>query len=153
MTRTRNTGFEIKLPSNTCTDKNCPFHGTLKIRGKQFVGRVVSDKMQYSVVVEWIGWRHIPKYERYKKTRTKVAAHNPSCINAVEGDLVKIGECRPLSKTKNFVVLKVLGKAEKYDLEKEALEEGKHKEKLKEEANKAEAKPRTEEGEKQDASA
>ena len=139
MNRTRNPGFDTKAPSKTCDDTNCPFHGTIKVRGKQFTGRVVSDKMQRSVVVEWIGWRPIPKYERYKKTRTKVIAHNPPCLDAVEGDLVKIGECRALSKTKNFVVMKVLGKSEKYELEKEALEEGKHKESLKHEAAKAES--------------
>jgi small subunit ribosomal protein S17 len=138
MTRTKETGFGIKAPSKSCEDKNCPFHGTLKVRGKQFTGTVVSQKMQRSVVVEWVGWRFIPKYERYKKTKTKVTAHNPPCVHAVEGDVVKIGECRPLSKTKNFVVLKVLGKEEKYALEKEALEEGKHKEAQKELANKAE---------------
>jgi small subunit ribosomal protein S17 len=34
-------------------------------------------------------------------------AHNPPCINAKEGDVVKIAECRPLSKTKKFVVIEV----------------------------------------------
>ncbi|MBU2561294.1 MAG: 30S ribosomal protein S17 [Nanoarchaeota archaeon] len=132
MARTRKAGFDIELPKESCNDKNCPFHGTLKVRGKQFTGKVVSDRMQHSVIVEWLGWRYIPKYERYKKTRTRIIAHSPPCINPVEGDIVKIGECRPLSKTKNFVVLKVLGKVEKYELEKEALAEGKRKEKPKE---------------------
>jgi small subunit ribosomal protein S17 len=140
MARTRNTGFDVKPPSDKYDDSNCPFHGTLKIRGKQFTGKVVSGKMQHSVIVEWTGWRHIPKYERYRKIKTRIAAHNPPCVNAVEGDMVRIGECRPLSKTKNFVVLKVLGKAEQYELEKEALEEGKHKEKAKEEKKSEEKK-------------
>lgn len=135
MTRTRSTGFGTQAPKETCTDKNCPFHGTLKTRGKQFTGTIVSDKMQHSVKVEWLGWRYIPKYERYKKTRTSVIAHNPDCVNAVEGDMVRISECRPLSKTKNFVVIKVLGKADKYEMEKAALEEGKHKITKKEQAN------------------
>jgi small subunit ribosomal protein S17 len=131
MARTRKVGFGIESPSRTCDDVNCPFHGTLKTRGKQFTGKVVSDKMQKAVIVQWIGWRRIPKYERYRKTKTKVVAHNPPCIDAKEGDIVKILECRPLSKTKNFVVVHVQGKAEKYELEKGALEEGKHKEKEK----------------------
>ena len=91
--------------------------------------------MQRSVKVEWKGTRRIPKYERYKKTKTVVIAHNPQCLNAVEGDMVKIAECRPLGKTKNFVVLKVLGKADKYEMEKDALAEGKHKQKKKEQEN------------------
>jgi small subunit ribosomal protein S17 len=146
MTRSRTTGFGIEAPQKGCDDKNCPFHGTLKVRGKQFTGKVVSHKMQRSVVVEWQGWRHIPKYERYKRTRTKVIAHNPPCINAAEGDRVMIGECRPLSKMKNFVVMKVLGKLEKYALEREALEEGKHKIKKKEAENKEAAEERQEKG-------
>ena len=35
--------------------------------------------------------------------------HNPDCINAKEGDLVGVVECRPLSKTKNFVIIRKLG--------------------------------------------
>ncbi len=137
MTRTKEIGMGTKSPSQTCNDANCPFHGTLKIRGKSFTGKVVSNKMQRSIVVEWSGWRRLPKYERYQKTRTKITVHNPPCLNAVEGDLVKIGECRPLSKTKNFVVLQVLGKVEKYTLEKESLEEGKKRIKTKEKKEEA----------------
>ncbi len=47
------------------------------------------------------------KYNRYIKKRTKLKAHNPSCVNANKGDVVTIMECRPLSKTKKFVVLEV----------------------------------------------
>lgn len=130
MTRTRKTG---EGTSQTCTDKKCPFHGLLKIRGKQFTGKVVSHKMQHSALVEWTGWQYISKYERYKRIRTKIAVHNPTCIDAKEGDIVRVAECRPLSKAKNFVILQVLGKAAKYALEKEAKEQGKHKRKIKEE--------------------
>jgi small subunit ribosomal protein S17 len=125
--RTRKSGFDEKTPQKACTDKNCPYHGQLKVRGKQFSGKVVSDKMQRSVIVEWTGLRYIPKYERYKKVKTRLMAHNPACVNAAEGDDVKLGECRPLSKTKNFVVLSVIGKSEKYAVEKEAMAESKHK--------------------------
>ncbi|MCK4969892.1 MAG: 30S ribosomal protein S17, partial [Thermoplasmata archaeon] len=37
----------------------------------------------------------------------KYSAHNPPCLSAKEGDNVTIAECRPLSKTVNFVVVKV----------------------------------------------
>lgn len=135
MTRTKNAGWDVKQPEKTCEDKNCPFHGSLKTRGKQFTGKVVSDKMQRSIVVEWTGWKYIPKYERYKKKKTKITVHNPPCLNAKEGDLVRICECRPLSKTKNFVVISVIGTLEHYKLDKAAREEGRHKEKAKEIAN------------------
>lgn len=91
--------------SSSCADKNCPKHGSLSIRGRTFVGKVISSKMSKTVNVEWERRVHVPKYERYMKKRTKVKAHNPECIAAKEGDTVKIGECRPLSKTKQFVVL------------------------------------------------
>jgi small subunit ribosomal protein S17 len=53
----------------------------------------------------------VPKFERYKKVRSKIAAYNPDCIAAKEKDIVKIGECRKLSKTKSFVVLGIEKKA------------------------------------------
>ena len=134
-TRTRNPGHGINQPSNSCDDINCPFHGSLKIRGKAFTGTVISDKMQRSAVVSWEGRKYVPKFERYKKTRTRLSAHNPDCVNAKEGDEVLLHECRPLSKTKSFVIVKVIGQKEDYILEKHLEEEGKHKLKKKEIAN------------------
>lgn len=43
------------------------------------------------------------------KKRSKLHAHNPRCIRARPGDIVTIGECRPISKTKSFVILEVVG--------------------------------------------
>ena len=97
--------MSVKEPSQKCDDINCPFHGSLKVRGHTFTGTVTSDGMQRSAVVAWESRISIPKYERYKKARTKLTVHNPSCIDAREGDTVKIIECRPLSKTKHFVVI------------------------------------------------
>lgn len=131
MTRTKKIGIETKPPSKACEDPNCPYHGDLKVRGKTFTGTVLSDKMQKSVTVEWQGRRYVPKYERYKKIRTKLIAHNPPCLNAKEGDRVRISECKPLSKRKNFVVIEVLGEDTDYQLKKEALDEGKHREEKK----------------------
>jgi len=108
---TKSIGIKVKKPKNICADSKCPFHGSLKIRGRVFTGKVISDKMQKTVVVAWERKRLIPKYERYEKRRTKIKAHNPVCIDAKQGDIVKIAECRPLSKLKSFVVIeKVEGK-------------------------------------------
>jgi small subunit ribosomal protein S17 len=137
MSRIKNTGMQITPPTQSCEDRNCPFHGNLKIRGKQFTGTIVSDKMQKSAVVEWTVWRFLPKYERYKKIRTTVSAHNPKCVDAKEGDIVLISECRPLSKTKNFVIIQVKGKERTFEIKKETEEESKHKIKAKEAANEA----------------
>jgi small subunit ribosomal protein S17 len=95
-----------------CDDKNCPYHGHIKVRGSIFTGTVISAKPQKTVTVERILIQKVPKYERYKKSRSKIHAHNPPCINAREGDIVKIGETRRISKTKSFVVLEIIKKAE-----------------------------------------
>ena len=84
----------------------------ISVRGKAFTGKVVSAKMHRTVVVEWERRVLIPKYERYEKRRSKVAAHNPDEINAKEGDIVRIKETRPISKTKNFVVVEILNNTE-----------------------------------------
>ena len=98
-------GINVREPQKVCNDPSCPFHGHLKVRGRVFEGVVVSDKMEKSVVVKRDYVRIIPKYERYEKRSSKITAHNPECIGAKSGDMVKIMECRPLSKTKKFVVI------------------------------------------------
>ncbi|MBC7114762.1 MAG: small subunit ribosomal protein [Archaeoglobi archaeon] len=108
----RDIGIDVKPPEGECDDENCPFHGKLSVRGQIFVGKVVSDRAQKTVVVERELLRKVPKYERYLKKRSKLHAHNPPCINARVGDVVKIAECRPLSKTKHFVVVEILERGE-----------------------------------------
>ncbi|MEA1993995.1 MAG: 30S ribosomal protein S17 [Euryarchaeota archaeon] len=91
-----------------CEDKNCPFHGTLKTREREIECVVVSDKMRKSVVVEREFLEAFPKYERFARKSSRITVHNPSCINAKVGDTVKISKCRPISKTKSFVIVEVL---------------------------------------------
>lgn len=91
-----------------CNDPRCPYHGNISIRGKTIEGIVVSAKMDKTIKVRKERIVYIPKYKRYKKSFTVYTAHNPKCIDAKEGDLVRISETRPLSKTKTFVVLEVL---------------------------------------------
>lgn len=101
---------ELKMPDRKCSDKKCPFHGNLKIHGRVFVGEVISDKMHRTVSVQWKRKKIFRKYDRSAVFTSTIKAHNPDCINAKEGDIVKIAETRPLSKTKNFVVLEVMEK-------------------------------------------
>ncbi|MFP4523028.1 MAG: 30S ribosomal protein S17 [Candidatus Nanoarchaeia archaeon] len=82
----------------------------ISVRGKTFTGTVVSAKMHRTVVVEWERRVLIPKFERYEKRKSTVKAHNPDAIDAEEGDIVKIQETRPLSKTKHFIVLEIVEK-------------------------------------------
>ncbi len=104
----KNIGIEAKKPETTCEDEKCPWHGELSLRGRVFKGEVISDKSAKTVVVRWHFHRVLPKYERYERRHTTVAAYNPSCINAKKGDMVKISECRPISKTKSFCIIEVL---------------------------------------------
>lgn len=101
-------GIDVKAPQKECGDENCPFHGNLKVRGQIMEGRVVSDKMQGTVIVEKDYYRYLRKFERYEKRRSKLTVHNPKCIGVSVGDMVKIMECRPISKEKTFVVVEKL---------------------------------------------
>lgn len=104
----RDIGLDVKPPEKECNDKNCPFHGILPVRGQVFRGKVVKSYKK-SAVIERELIKYVPKYERYMKKRAKLHAHNPSCINAKPGDIVTIAECRPISKTKSFVIVEVVG--------------------------------------------
>ena len=68
-------GLNVQEPETTCDDPNCPFHGTLPVRGQVLEGVVVSNKAERTISV----------------------------------DSVKVAECRPLSKTKHFVLVEVKG--------------------------------------------
>ena len=74
---------------------------------RRLVGRVVSDKMQKTVVVSIERRRMHPIYKKVVKTTKKVMAHDES--NAIEiGALVRIVESQPLSRHKRWVVEEVL---------------------------------------------
>ncbi|PIQ37470.1 MAG: 30S ribosomal protein S17 [Lysobacterales bacterium CG17_big_fil_post_rev_8_21_14_2_50_64_11] len=73
-------------------------------------GRVISNKMDKTVTV--LVERQIKHalYGKYLRRSTKLHAHDES--NACkEGDLVRIAECRPLSKSKNWRVVEVVAHA------------------------------------------
>ncbi|MBU0980685.1 MAG: 30S ribosomal protein S17 [Nanoarchaeota archaeon] len=97
----------------------------IKLRGRVFTGTVLKAKVHKSAVVTWSRKKLIKKYERYEKRRTKVNVHNP--IEAKEGDLVKISECRPLSKTKHFVITEIMGKDRTFMEKMRMKEEGRMK--------------------------
>ena len=104
--KVKNIGIEgIKPPKKSCNDKNCPWHGHIKIRGKLITGKIVSAKAPKTVIIEKMWIKYVPKYERYMRVKKRIAAHKPECIDVKEGDEVIIGETRPISKTKHFVVL------------------------------------------------
>ena len=101
----RNIGLNVKAPDESCNDNNCPFHGSLPVRGQILNGIVSSTKMQRTVQVKKEYMHYIPKYERYEKRTSAYTAHCPPCIKTKVGDNVRIAECRPLSKTISFVIV------------------------------------------------
>ena len=101
----RNIGVNVKAAEENCNDKNCPFHGTLPVRGQIITGVVTSVKMHDSILVNRDYMHYVPKYERYERRTSKYAAHCPPCIKLKSGDRVRIAECRPLSKTVSFVTI------------------------------------------------
>jgi len=77
---------------------------------KTVEGRVVSNKMNKTVTV--LVERHVKHalYGKYLRRSTKLHAHDED--NACkEGDLVRVTECRPLSKTKNWRVVEIITRA------------------------------------------
>ena len=102
------------VKNNDCQDKNCHIHGNLKTRGRIFEGKV-AKKFQKRVVIEFERMVYVRKYERYKKSKTKIHARLPNCMeNEINtGDLIKIQECRPLSKIVHIVVIEKVNSEDK----------------------------------------
>src|SRR3989344_6981794 len=85
--------------NDSCTDRDCPTHGTLRAHGRVFQGNVTAIFSRRMTLV-FERTIYVKKYERYAKTRTKIHARLPACMqhSIKKDDLVKVQECRPLSK-------------------------------------------------------
>lgn len=101
--------LKFKKPKKTCDDRNCPFHGALSVRGRVLEGIVLTARMDKTVIVDREFLEFSSKFVRYERRHGHIPSHNPPCIDAREGDRVKIAECRPVSKTVSFVVVEKLG--------------------------------------------
>lgn len=73
----------------------------------EYVGEVVSDKMQKTIGVQiFRTFRHV-KYGKYMKRSSVLKAHDENNVAKI-GDMVRIRESRPLSKTKRFSLVEVI---------------------------------------------
>lgn len=90
---------EVELVRTECKDKDCPVHGYLKTRGRIFEGKIIK-KSHKRITIEFERMIYVRKYERYAKSKTKIHARLPICMDKdiSVGDLVRVQECRPLSK-------------------------------------------------------
>ncbi|OKY78895.1 MAG: Ribosomal protein S17 [Candidatus Methanohalarchaeum thermophilum] len=102
---TKNIGLDVEPPEKECEDEYCPFHGKLPVRGQTLEGEVKSIVDEKTVVIEREYAEKALKYERYEKRRSGKTVHRPPCIDLEKGDEVLVAECRPISKTKSFVVV------------------------------------------------
>ena len=68
---------------------------------------VISKKMDKTIIIRRDYLHFIKKYNRYEKRHRNIPVHCSPCFRVKEGDIVTVGECRPLSKTVCFNVLKV----------------------------------------------
>ena len=72
-------------------------------------GRVISDKMHKSAVVSIERFVKHAIYKKFVKKTTKLHIHDEKNECAI-GDLIEIGESRPISKTKSWVLVRVVEK-------------------------------------------
>lgn len=100
--------LSLRKPKGTCSDPECPFHGSLSVRGRVLDGLVTSTKMDKTAIIRRDHLQYMLKFKRYERRHSHIPAHNPPCINAKEGDRVSIAECRPISKTVSFVIVQKL---------------------------------------------
>jgi len=86
---------------------------TIVTRGRIFQGKIIK-KFPKRVVIEFERMIYIRKYERYMKKRTRIHARTPFELEdkIKIGDLIKVQECRPLSKIIHFLVIEKLKDAE-----------------------------------------
>jgi small subunit ribosomal protein S11e len=107
----KNVGMGILVPHDAIKgiyiDKKCPFTGNISIRGRILRGTVVSTKMKKSVIVRRDYLHYVTKYKRFEKRHKNIPCHCSPCFRVNEGDLVTIGQCRPLSKTIRFNLLRI----------------------------------------------
>ena len=79
-------------------------------KSRTATGRVVSDKMDKTITVLVERKTKHPIYGKYVKRSTKLHAHDENNECGI-GDTVQITECRPISKTKSWKLVKVVEKA------------------------------------------
>jgi len=79
---------------------------TVQAAERTLTGRVVSNKMQKTVTVLIERKVKHPLYGKYITRSTKYHAHTEDILN--EGDLVEIKECRPMSRTKAWKVVRLV---------------------------------------------
>jgi small subunit ribosomal protein S17 len=82
-------------------------HKKGKLARRRLIGRVASDKMDKTVVVEVVRFKRESVYKKYVRVRKRYKAHDEKNEYKV-GDRVEIQEHRPLSRSKRFMVVRLI---------------------------------------------
>ena len=92
-------------------ENNAPIEGGYERKGKRLVGKVVSNKMQKTVVVEVVRSVRHPVYGKYVRRRKKYKAHDET-QQYKAGDVVEIRESKPISREKRWTVIRLVERPE-----------------------------------------
>ncbi len=82
----------------------------LRTHGRIFVGTVIKDVFHKTTTIEFPRQVYNSKYERFQKRRTRIKVHVPEEFKIKKGDVIRVIETRPISKTKNFMALEIIKK-------------------------------------------
>jgi small subunit ribosomal protein S11e len=103
-------GLGFKTPQTAIEgsyiDKKCPFTSDVSIRGRIFKGVVINNKMTRTIVIRRDYLHYIKKYNRFEKRHKTVSVHCSPAFRVKTGDVVTVGQCRPLCKTVRFNVIR-----------------------------------------------
>jgi len=81
----------------------------MKKNRKQYLGEVLSNKMEKTIVVQINDLKLHPLYKKAVRVNKKVKSHDHKNECGV-GDIVRIEECRPLSKDKRYRLVEIVDK-------------------------------------------
>lgn len=108
----KSVGLGIKTPKaaieGTYVDKKCPWTGSVNIRGKMITGVIKTTKMKNTVIIRKDYLHYIKKYNRFEKRHKNTPVHVSPAFRVKAGDEILAGQCRPISKTVRFNMLKVI---------------------------------------------
>lgn len=80
--------------------------------GRTVIGKVISNKMNKTIVVQVERKVMHPLYGKYMRKFSKMYAHDNDNVCKI-GDIVQIQMCRPISKTKSWMLVQVLSQVDK----------------------------------------
>ena len=108
----KSVGLGIKTPraaiEGTYVDKKCPWTGSVNIRGKMITGVIKTTKMKNTCIIRK-DLHYIKKYNRFERHKNTPVLSPAFRIKP--GDEILAGQCRPISKTVRFRMLKVIRSA------------------------------------------